>query len=1316
MTTIKINQLPEKSSLIAGDYIIVEDTANSKTTKLNVANLNLDGEPFVEINSTTNFPVASGINAISIGTGVQNSGNYSVSILGFNNKSNSVSIMGDNQGEDGVAIGLNAFNENTAGVALGTQSQCQGDYGTAIGSYAEVFSNGAVALGTSAIANAENAVQIGFANSQPSVANTIRFQESIIANSEGLYTPFTNPANYTPVDNDNVTSHLEAIDEALVNAGGDEPYVEINSTGILPTATGIDSITIGVESNNPSNSSIVIGNFNDVETNGTYSSIVTGNTNYIEEDCYYSQVIGTSSTIGKGSNNTVVVASNSSIGYEGGGPGIPSPYSVAVGESVNINGPSNIAIGNGPKCFQGSEDSISIGSFARTNSTGAISIGKSAFSSGNNTITVGTSASSGQAQAIAIGNSAFVAGDNGIAIGNSASAGSSGDTLPNGINSIAIGENAVAKGAGSIQLGTGISFQSNTLQFKDVIIATENGIISPYTVGQPTYNSDNGALAVGNDGKFYYRSQSTWKTPAGVGASDSEPYVTINPSTTPGALPNVTGTGAIGIGEDTVSNGNKSIALGNSAQASSLSIAIGSNGTIASSGGTALGTTAVASGANSTALGDSTSATSTNTVSIGTGAKATAVQAVQIGSGTNNIVASLQFRDVQIASEQGIKARSETEDPAGAAHFGNFQLNQSTDTLFYYSTGGWIQVATENGNTNAGTTSPLTTKGDIWIHDDSADTRLPVGQDGQVLTASSTSGSGLEWTTIEAQTTEIPEDYLEVNSNGIAPVADGTDSIALGVDANATNTNSIGIGKNSNSVGESSVAIGNESQAGNQNAVAIGEQSKANVPGAVVIGSLNTCNGVNSSIIGVNSNIGNNPDCQVIGNDNLVSPGDNNVYSSTSSIKLFGSELTVSDSRQVMVIGEQNTVTGIGDAVVFGEDNIMTGASSGVANTPNMYNNIQIGNQNIITDSTQSETLGGRIQIGLQHVHNGGASEQTIQLGSSTSIGSNSPFSVAISEGAVVGDNASGAMQLGLGTNNIANTLQFRNVTIATANNGLQARVHDGFSTVASDGSLLVKSDEDAFYFRSNGEWKRAGNPYLNVSTSTGSVLPINESTDSVVLGTNTGAVGTNSFNAVAIGRETKVYSGSSVAIGRLSFAGDVDDPTNSNFATAVGVRAEAKAADSVAVGMNAKLGKNAIGGVAIGRSVLLGWDEFNQNIDEGEYCVAIGNQITLMSKRSVAIGPFTTILPGGQGNIAIGSGASVGNVSNAIQLGGGTNNESETFNYLGNTIASIDGLFVAPTSGTPATVLKSGTPRWDASTGTLYISDGTAWKSVQLS
>lgn len=57
-------------------------------------------------------------------------------------------------------------------------------------------------------------------------------------------------------------------------------------------------------------------------------------------------------------------------------------------------------------------------------------------------------------------------------------------------------------------------------------------------------------------------------------------------------------------------------------------------------------------------------------------------------------------------------------------------------------------------NATAGATSPLTTKGDIWVYS-TVDTRLPIGTNGQVLTADSAQTTGMKWAAVTAYTPPV---------------------------------------------------------------------------------------------------------------------------------------------------------------------------------------------------------------------------------------------------------------------------------------------------------------------------------------------------------------------------------------------------------------------------------------------------------------------------------------------------------------------------------------------------------------------------------
>jgi hypothetical protein len=73
---------------------------------------------------------------------------------------------------------------------------------------------------------------------------------------------------------------------------------------------------------------------------------------------------------------------------------------------------------------------------------------------------------------------------------------------------------------------------------------------------------------------------------------------------------------------------------------------------------------------------------------------------------------------------------------------GTYPIEYSTVDGVYWQWNGstWVDMSTAGG-----LTSPLINKGDIWIHNGTTDTRLPVGTDDYVLTANSAQATGLEW-------------------------------------------------------------------------------------------------------------------------------------------------------------------------------------------------------------------------------------------------------------------------------------------------------------------------------------------------------------------------------------------------------------------------------------------------------------------------------------------------------------------------------------------------------------------------------------------
>lgn len=82
-----------------------------------------------------------------------------------------------------------------------------------------------------------------------------------------------------------------------------------------------------------------------------------------------------------------------------------------------------------------------------------------------------------------------------------------------------------------------------------------------------------------------------------------------------------------------------------------------------------------------------------------------------------------------------------------------------------------------------GFTSPLTTKGDIFVRNATLDTRLPVGADGQILTANSSVPEGLSWQENYADWTSVVKHI--VKNDGTALITKGTPVYSTG--SNGTN-------------------------------------------------------------------------------------------------------------------------------------------------------------------------------------------------------------------------------------------------------------------------------------------------------------------------------------------------------------------------------------------------------------------------------------------------------------------------------------------------------------------------------------------------
>lgn len=298
-------------------------------------------------------------------------------------------------------------------------------------------------------------------------------------------------------------------------------------------------------------------------------------------------------------------------------------------------------------------------------------------------------------------------------------------------------------------------------------------------------------------------------------------------------------------------------------------------------------------------------------------------------------------------------------------------------------------------------------------------------------------------------------DGIEItNSEGAVGVGRNIDintalyAVAIGDNADVTTAVSgIAIGKNSDTFGNQGISIGDNANS---------------------IGAASIAIGTNANITGTDG-----ADSRILGPNNTIDDGLSTAFASSNSDMIIGSQSTISDSRDVYVFGDDNTITSIGDATILGEDNTMTGDSDG-ATSSNMFDNIQLGNTNVISDTTVAASLGGRIQIGKSNTNNGTSSFQTVQLGTLTVIGNSSENSMAFGTSAEIGNSAPRAVQFAAGTNSTPDTMQFL-TNIFVNDEGIQLPTQNtGVAPVTSPAAGSAKFDTSNFilYIFDGAMWR----------------------------------------------------------------------------------------------------------------------------------------------------------------------------------------------------------------------------------------------------
>ena len=283
------------------------------------------------------------------------------------------------------------------------------------------------------------------------------------------------------------------------------------------------------------------------------------------------------------------------------------------------------------------------------------------------------------------------------------------------------------------------------------------------------------------------------------------------------------------------------------------------------------------------------------------------------------------------------------------------------------------------------------------------------------------------------------------NSVAIGPGSQTVDerSVAVGYFAQAEASDSIAIGNQADASHTSSIALGQQAQAQGQNCISIGISSSTNYGdmGAIAIGGDASSDGVYSIAIGGGA--------ETNGNDS-ISIGDMATTYDHFSVSIghqagWLSETPDPEQTECSINIGAGAYTKNEEAIALGYSQKVGGYRSigigaGSGDGINGHNSVAIGAE-ISSDAARIIALGNVSQIASDnavaigfHSDVGSSSDGSIAIGRQAAVGDSAPNSVAIGKQAI--SSAAENVQIGAGTNNTANSIQWKDKTLFTYEQG----------------------------------------------------------------------------------------------------------------------------------------------------------------------------------------------------------------------------------------------------------------------------------------
>ena len=859
--------------------------------------------------------------------------------------------------------------------------------------------------------------------------------KNVTANTNAIATK----ADKTALDttNNNVTNIQTSLNTLGVSSTlGGIKYFRVKSDQPDASATGTDSIAIGPNSVAKADNSVAVNGAN------------------VEQTATNAMSLGNQSTIGNGATNAI-----------------------SFGNRAKINDSATSAIALG--------DQATVG----TNASGAIAIGKQATSQGaTNAIAFGTSAVTNSSNSIAMGTGAQANPYNTISIGTGA-----------GVNQV-----VTTTGTQSEQLNIGVNAGQNVNGQKNIAIGSNSG---KNVVGQANiaignnagnhlvteYNSLGENVSIGNNANNYGSDQPIrFATAVGAITQAQQSATAI------GYHAQALGSGSVALGRDAVANSDSSIAIGKSATATYDNVALGTNSIATNTQGLGYLTGMASTNVVSVGSGNSTGIANRRIINVADGvADQDAATVAQLKKTKDAVVTQLTDQFNTIANNANTTSEIKYDPvPKGngtasitlknSTTIGNVaagsldtdavnvaQLNQvvNTNKAHFFSIDN-VGVNSGKGNYNNDGATGLNS--------------LAVGQDasankersiafGNNVDSQQMGGIAIGTKYIYDPANNI--DYKNTNAKtATTKVNDnnGIDkySMAIGAGANSQGSNSIAIGSlastgykdiNSPNSVDRAIAVGYGAVSSNQSSTAIGDLAKTAGRQSISIGTNTETQGNNSGNIGYagefganNHTVVNGTETYVLGNrngkikaQNTGVYGNDNVFSDTSPTGSTTTNLIVTGNRNQInqtadldgqsVIGQRNITTDASNSQTYGNKNEVYAPDSSIQGNNNTLTNKSV-DGHIVGNFNSVDGRGG-LALGTRNKTN---ATNAIAIGTGNKVTGNNSGAIGIGDPTII----TGSGITGSGTYTLGNN----NVTVS----GNEAGIFGNNNTLTGDSSRII--------------------------------------------------------------------------------------------------------------------------------------------------------------------------------------------------------------------------------------------------------------------